>query len=368
MLYQPPKGRGTDWRIAHRFETSAREPADDGWGGLDQAVSEQAVPPQTQVVEERAREALAENDSPDLPFSLSVNPYRGCEHGCIYCYARPTHSYLNLSPGLDFETRLIAKTNVADRLREALAGRSYRPSPINIGSATDAYQPVERRLRLTRQVIEVLLECRHPFTIVTKSAGVIRDVDVLGEAARLGLAQVFVSVTTLDPALARTLEPRAAAPHRRLAAIRALHDAGVPVGVNVAPVIPFLNEGEIESIVEAAARAGARSVHYTVVRLPWEVAPLFRDWLDVHVPDRAARILARIRDLHGVEERHEAAGGGRVYQAEFRQRMKGQGPWASLIRQRVRRAAAQFGLGTEGVALSVDAFRPPGPAGQGRLF
>ena len=359
------KGRGTAWQIAHRFESVERVTDDDGWGSLDAAASSDQLPAGTQVTEESVHEALAKNDSPDLPFTWSLNPYRGCEHGCIYCYARPTHSYLNLSPGLDFETRLIAKVNIAERLRAALARPTYRPSAINVGSATDAYQPIERRLQLTRQVLSVLDECRHPYSVVTKSAGIVRDIDLLASAAARQQCQVFVSITTLDSDLARRLEPRAAAPHRRLEAIQRLHDAGVPVSVNVAPIIPFLNEPEIEHIVEAAAKVGARSVHYTVVRLPWEVAPLFKDWLQVHVPERAVRILARIRDLHGVADRPDEDA---VYQAHFGQRMKGQGPWADMIRQRVRAAAVRCGLSTHGLDLSLEGFRPPAMVGQGQLF
>jgi len=311
------------------------------------------------VTQEQARSLLAANDSPDIPFDRSINPYRGCEHGCSYCYARPTHSYLNLSPGLDFETRLFAKVNAAELLRAELSRPGYRPSPVNIGSATDAYQPIERRLRLTRAVLEVLTACEHPFTIVTKSAGIERDLDLIAPAARRGQAAVFLSVTTLDGALARRLEPRAAAPARRLQAVARLAGAGVPVGVNVAPIIPFVNEPEIERIVDAAAAAGAASIHYTVLRLPWEVAPLFRAWLDQHLPERAARVMARVRDMRG----------GKDYDADFAHRMKGQGPWAELIGQRVRRAAARHGLPRERVTLDCSRFRPPArDAAQQTLF
>ena len=343
----PIKGRGTPERLAHRFERDAREPFDDGW----EAEPEDAdvPPPATEVTEEQARSILAANDSPDIPFDRSINPYRGCEHGCSYCYARPTHSYLNLSPGLDFETRLVAKVNAAERLRAELARPGYRPSPVNIGSATDAYQPIERRLRLTRAVLEVLTACEHPFTMVTKSAGIERDLDLIAPAARRGQAAVFLSVTTLDGALARRLEPRAAAPARRLQAVARLAAAGVPVGVNIAPIIPFVNEPEIERIVEAAAEAGAASIHYTVLRLPWEVAPLFRAWLEQHLPERAERVMARVRDMRG----------GKDYDADFAHRMKGQGPWAELIGQRVRKAAARHALLPERLALDCSRFRPP---------
>ena len=358
-VHPPLKGRGTAWRIAHRFETDARAAVDDGWESLADDDDATVLPPPTEVREETVRSLLSGNDSPDVPFDLSINPYRGCEHGCIYCYARPTHGYLGLSPGLDFETRLVAKVNAADCLRRELARPSFRPSPINIGSVTDAYQPVERRLGLTRAVLQVLTACEHPFSIVTKSAGVERDLDLIAPAARRGQAIVFISITTLDPALARRLEPRAAAPHRRLQAVRRLAEAGVPVGVNVAPIIPFVNEPEIEHIVAAAAEAGARSVHYTVLRLPWEVAPLFRQWLDEHLPQRAARVMARVQEMRG----------GKDYDADFATRMRGAGVWAELIRQRVRQAGARHGMTRDRIALDVGRFRPPAadPA-QGSLF
>jgi len=249
------KGRGTAGTIPHRFEKDAREAVDDGWGALDQVAQEEHLAPGTTVIEEHCRRILSTNDSPDINFDVAINPYRGCEHGCIYCFARPTHSYLDLSPGLDFETRIIAKVNAAERLREALARPGYEPLHINIGSATDAYQPVERRLRITRALIEVLAETRHGFAIVTKSAGVERDLDLIGEMGRDGLAVVYMSITTLDGHLARIMEPRAAAPHRRLRAIEALARAGVPVGVSASPMIPFVNEPELERILAAASRA-----------------------------------------------------------------------------------------------------------------
>lgn len=355
------KGRGTGWRLAHRFESSEREWFDDGWGSLTQADSaaDGAAPvPRTEVSEERVRSLLSPNDSPDIPFEWSINPYRGCEHGCIYCYARPTHSYLNLSPGLDFETKLVAKVNAAEVLARELARPAHRVSPINIGSATDAYQPIERRLGLTRAVLEVLHRCRHPYTIVTKSSGVERDLDLIAADAAEGRAMVFVSVTTMDAALCRRLEPRAAAPHRRLQTVRTLAQAGVPVGVNVAPIIPFLNEPEIERLIDAAADAGATSIHYTVLRLPWEVNPLFQQWLQAHVPGRAGRIMARVRDLRG----------GADYKAEFGQRMKGEGLWAQLIAQRVDKACARAGLARRAPLLDTTAFRPPGDERQAELF
>jgi len=360
---EPIKGRGTTWELAHRFSKDEREAYDDGWGTLEQSVQAQALPPSTQVLEERVKTILASNDSPDIGFDLSINPYRGCEHGCIYCYARPTHSYLNLSPGLDFETRIVAKFNAAQRLREALARSSYKPTMINIGSVTDAYQPAERRLRITRSIIEVLAEHRHPFSLVTKSAGVERDLDLMAPMARAKLAAVYVSITTLDPALARVMEPRAASPERRLLTIRRLADAGVPVGVSVSPVIPFLNEPELERILEAARDAGAASAFSIVIRLPWEVNPLFQHWLEQHFPERASRVMARIREMRG----------GADNSSRFGERMTGSGIWAQLLRQRFQKASARLGLNRARVELDLTQFRRPAcppdpPAAQASLF
>ena len=356
----PIKGRGTATRLAHRFALTEKGRQDDGWPTEDEHGGAQA-PVLTEVTPERARSILARNDSPDIPFTWSLNPYRGCEHGCIYCYARPTHSYLNLSPGLDFETRLVAKVNAAELLAAELQRPSHTCSPINIGSATDAWQPVEREWRLTRGLLEVLDACRHPFTAVTKSAGVERDIDLLARAAERHQAYVMVSLTTLDGELCRKLEPRAAAPWRRLQTVRRLREAGVPVGVNVAPIIPFVNEPEIERLVDAAADAGASAIHYTIVRLPWEVLPLFQGWLADHFPERAERVMARIREMRG----------GRDYDASFSLRMKGQGIWADLIRQRVRGAAARHGIGHGAPMLDCSAFEPAllrAPPAQASLF
>ena len=345
------KGRGTAWAIAHRFEKDAREVVDDGWGALDQVAQEEHLAPGTTVVEEHCRRILSTNDSPDIDFDVAINPYRGCEHGCIYCFARLMHSYLNLLPGLDFETRIIAKVNVAERLRETLARPGYRPLHINIGSATDAYQPVERHLGITRGVIQVLTETRHGFAIVTKSSGVERDLDLVGEMGREGLAVVYMSLTTLDSGLARIMEPRAAAPHRRLRTIETLSRAGVPVGVSASPMIPFINEPELERILAAARDAGARSAFSTVVRLPWEVNPLFQQWLDAHFPDRAERVMARIRDMRG----------GKDYDAEFGTRMRGTGIWAQLLRDRFEMAVKRLGYSRERQPLDMSRFVPPEP-------
>ena len=356
----PIKGRGAACRIPHRFEAWAREAFDDGWG--DGAAAQDAAPaPRTQWVWEEARSALTRNDSPDIFFDQAVNPYRGCEHGCIYCYARVTHSYLNLSPGLDFETRLIAKRNVAALLRAELARPAYRPSVINIGSATDAYQPIERQLGLTRALIEVLAQARHPFAIITKGSGVERDIDLLAPLAQARLVAVNLTITTLDARLARVLEPRAAAPHRRLLTIRRLAQAGIAVGVSVAPQIPFITE-DMEQVLAAAREAGASSAFYSVVRLPWELNGLMRQWLQQHYPERAARVLARIQDLHGVDADQRKA--GRVYDSNRATRMKGQGLWADLLRQRFEHACRQLGLARERPPLDATQFRPPAPSGQ----
>ncbi|CAN5431051.1 PA0069 family radical SAM protein [soil metagenome] len=351
------KGRGSATHMPHRFEKDARASFDDGWGTLEDGALEEHGPLQTHVTLEDCKSAIAANDSPDIYFDYSVNPYRGCEHGCIYCYARPTHSYLNMSPGLDFETRLIAKRNIAQVLREELARKSYVPQMINIGSATDCYQPVEREYRLTRQLIELLQEARHPFALVTKSSGVERDLDLIAPMAADKLAAVYITLTTLDGDVARKLEPRAAAPHRRLRTIRTLAEHGVPVGVSLAPHIPFVTE-DMEQVLEAAWEAGARSAFYHVVRLPWEVAPLFKEWLELHYPQRAGRIMARIHDMRG----------GKDYDANFATRMKGSGLWAGLVRQRFEKASRRIGFNSVRIELDVTQFRPPGLNGQSSLF
>ncbi len=351
------KGRGVATRLAHRFARDAREAFDDGWHSLDETMDRSGAAVPTQVIFEDVKSVITRNHSPDIHFDLSINPYRGCEHGCSYCYARPTHSYLNLSPGLDFETKIIAKRNIADVLRRELAARRYVPSLLNIGSATDCYQPVERELRLTRSVIEVLQETRHPFSLITKGSGVERDLDLITPMAALGLAAVYVTITTLDAKLARQMEPRAAAPHRRLRTIKALADAGIPVGVSVAPQIPFINP-DMEQVLEAAWAAGARRAFYTVLRLPWEVAPLFRQWLELHYPDRAERVLARVQEMRG----------GQTYDADFATRMKGSGVWADLVRQRFEKTCARLGYGDQPTVLDMSQFRPAALGGQGRLF
>ena len=351
------KGRGTATRIAHRFEKDVRTAWDDGWGTLEEGMVGEAPRLEATVTMEDARSAIVRNDSPDIFFDYSINPYRGCEHGCVYCYARPTHSYLNLSPGLDFETKIIAKRNIAEALRADLGKRSYVPRLLNIGSGTDCYQPAERELRLTRGLIEVMRDTCHPFSLITKSSGVERDLDLIAPLAADKLAAVYITITTLDGELARKLEPRAAAPHRRLRTLRTLAEHGVPVGVSVAPQIPFVNE-DMEQVLEAAWEAGARSAFYTVIRLPWEVAPLFKEWLELHYPQRAARIMARIQEMRG----------GKDYDSDFASRMKGYGLWADLIKQRFEKCCKRLGFNRQRVELDLSRFRPPGAAGQGNLF
>ncbi|MEK8034335.1 PA0069 family radical SAM protein [Ideonella sp. DXS29W] len=340
------KGRGTAWAIQHRFSREQHAAFDDGWGTLDQRAAREVVPVHTEIIEQQVKTILTGNDSPDISFDLSINPYRGCEHGCIYCFARPTHSYFNLSPGLDFETKIFAKVNAAQRLREALESPSYEPLLLNIGSATDAYQPAERQLRITRSVIEVLSEFKHPFSVITKSSGIERDIDLIAPMAADNMAAAYVSLTTLDGDLARILEPRAAMPQRRLKTIERLARAGIPVGVSASPMIPFINEPELERILEAAAQAGATRAFSIVVRLPWEVNPLFQQWLEAHFPDRARRVMARIRDMRG----------GKDYDAQFGRRMTGEGVWAELVRQRFHKAASRLGLLNERTPMDLSRF------------
>ncbi len=352
------KGRGAASNPEGRFESIRHHAEDDGWQSL--LLDEQAPRPRTVVTEERARSVITRNDSPDIHFTQALNPYRGCEHGCIYCFARPSHSYINLSPGLDFETKLRAKSNLAEVLQLELSRPSYVVSPINIGSNTDPYQPIERRWRLTRAALELLAECHHPCTIVTKNAMVDRDLDILVPMARERLVQVFVSVNSLDNHLAAKLEPRASAPHRRIKAIRTLAEAGVPVGVLVAPIIPALNDSDMEAVLEQAAEAGARCAGYTTLRLPYELKALFREWLALHVPQRAAHVMSLVQQMHG----------GRDYDSDFTTRMRGQGVFAELIRRRFDVACRKHGFGrARELWLDATRFVPPRkPSPQGDLF
>ena len=313
----------------------------------------------TTVIPEVTRTILARNDSPDIPFDRSINPYKGCEHGCVYCFARPTHSYLGLSPGLDFETRIFSKPEAPRLLAEELRSKNYRCDVIALGANTDPYQPVERELRLTRGILEVLVEHRHPVSVVTKSALVLRDLDLLAPMAADGLANVFVSITTLDPSLASIMEPRAAAPARRLETLRALADAGVPVGVLASPMIPGVNDAEMERILEASTRVGARWANYIVLRLPGEVREIFTAWLQLHFPDRAAKVLNLLREMHG----------GEIYDATFGKRMRGEGPVADLLKRRFDVATRRLGLNVTRPALDCSRFQfPPRRGDQGSLF
>ncbi len=344
------RGRGAIGNERSRYDAQSDAAFDDGWGTLDETFA--ALPPlPTTLTPDHARSVISRNSSPDLGFDAAVNPYRGCEHGCVYCYARPTHAYLGLSPGLDFETRLTFKPEVATLLERELSRPGYVPSPIALGSNTDPYQPVERTLRLTRAVLEVLERFNHPVSIVTKSAGVLRDTDILARMAERGLVRVWLSVTTLDPALARSMEPRAAIPARRLGAIEALAHAGIPAGVLAAPMIPGLNDAELERILAAAAAAGASSAGYVLLRLPLELKQIFEDWLHAHYPARARHVLALVRQTRG----------GALYDGSFARRQTGTGPYADLLAARFARAARQHGL-EDRHGLRTDRFARPAPA------
>ncbi|MPW09801.1 PA0069 family radical SAM protein [Paraburkholderia sp. CNPSo 3155] len=342
----PRKGRGAVTNLQGRYEVDQREAVDDGWQAADEDGEPKVL--RTQVFEERAKTILTRNASPDIPFNVSLNPYRGCEHGCIYCFARPTHSYLGLSPGLDFESRIYAKINAPELLERELSKKSYVPEPIALGVATDAWQPAERDLRLTRRVIEVLSERNHPFAAITKSSLIERDIDLLAAMAERGQFMAAITITTLDADIARTLEPRAATPSRRLRTIRTLSEAGIPVGVSIAPLIPFVTEPDMERVLDACAEAGASNASYIVLRLPWEVAPLFKDWLSAHFPDRAERVMNRVHDMRG----------GKDYDSSFSTRMKGEGLWADLLRQRFHKAVRRLGLsGRDRGILDMSQFR-----------
>ncbi|HVK51994.1 MAG TPA: PA0069 family radical SAM protein [Pseudoxanthomonas sp.] len=353
------KGRGSTGYLPGRFATTTAETLDDGWHERDQ---EDAIvsAPRTQLREERARSIISRNTSPDIPFSQSLNPYRGCEHGCSYCFARPSHAYLDLSPGLDFETQIFAKTNAPELLRRELSRRGYQAQPIALGINTDAYQPSERKLQLTRRIIEVLAETRHPFSLITKNALVERDLDLLQPMAQANLVQVYFSVTTLDNSLSAQLEPRASAPHARLRAMRRLSQAGVPVGVMFAPVIPWVNDAELEAVLEAAREAGADSAGYVLLRLPHEVSPLFRDWLQKHLPERAEHVMSTVQQLRG----------GKDYDARFGKRFSGEGVYADLLARRFALARQRLGF-DRGKHQGLDCSQfiaPRRPSAQGELF
>ena len=358
----PIRGRGAQSAaVPQRFGLAARE-LDGDWLDERDAVDGPADKLRTTVTEEHPKSILSFNTSPDIPFDRSINAYRGCEHGCIYCFARPTHAFHDLSPGLDFETRLFAKPDAARLLRETFAKRSYRPAPIAMGTNTDPYQPIEARYRITRELLEVCLETRHPVTITTKSDRVLRDLDLLREMAGYRLVVVGISVTSLDPKLSGLLEPRASSPAKRLAALGKLVEAGVPAHVSVAPVIPAITDAFMEKILEQAAQRGVRSASWIMLRLPHEVAPLFREWLATHYPDRAAKVMHIVRDIRANEH------GGRDNDPDFFSRMKPSGVWASLFRTRFRLAVRRLGMNGEQFDLDSSQFRKPGAQGQLSLF
>ena len=358
---RPRKGRGSIRNETGRFEKQSRHAIDDGWGA-EEALADDVPPLRTTVTVDSTRTIINYVKSPDVPFDRSINPYRGCEHGCIYCFARPTHAFLGLSPGLDFESRLLIKPDAARLLEAELADPKYKCDIIAMGTNTDPYQPIEREHRITRQILEVLSAHDHPVSIVTKSALIQRDLDILGPMAERGLVTVGVSVTTLDRGLARRMEPRAATPTRRLETIAALTEAGVPTAVMAAPMIPALNDMELERILEAAVAAGAKAAGYVLLRLPLEIKDLFGDWLAAHFPDRAARVLKMVRETRG----------GALYQAEFGTRMRGDGPYAELIAQRFDAACRKLGINAERRSAETDRrwrldtarFRPPVRMGQ----
>jgi DNA repair photolyase len=347
---QSLKGRGALSNPPVRFETTSVEKTYDGWQDEEDVAASVAEI----VLPDRAKSVITTNTSPDVGFEQSINPYRGCSHGCVYCFARPTHAYLGLSPGLDFETRLFYKDNAVQLLRTELGKRNYRCKPIALGINTDGWQPLERRMMVSRNLLAVLAECRHPLTIVTKSTLILRDLDILQDLARDRLVSVMLSITSLDAGMKRTLEPRAAAPQARLKVIEQLSAAGVPVGVLVAPVIPALTDHEMENIMEAAQSAGATSAGYVLLRLPHEVKDLFREWLAEHYPDRARHVMSLINQSRG----------GKDYQAEFGTRMVGTGVFAQLLRKRFDIARQRFGLGDaeHRHELRTDLFRPPAAA------
>ncbi|GLR60220.1 PA0069 family radical SAM protein [Rhizobium indigoferae] len=342
------RGRGAGLNPTGRFEALQRETVDDGW-----QTWEELPPYKTEVQVEKPRTAITRNESPDIPFDRSINPYRGCEHGCIYCFARPTHAYMGLSAGLDFETKLFAKPDAAKLLERELAKPGYKVRVIAIGTNTDPYQPIEKEWRIMRGILEVLNKANHPVSIVTKSAMILRDLDILQEMAAKNLLRVGISVTTLDRKLARTMEPRAATPPRRLETIRTLAEAGVQTAVMAAPLIPALNDHELERILESAKAAGAAEASYVILRLPLEVSPLFRDWLLQHYPDRYRHVMSLVRSMRG----------GKDYDAEFGKRMKGAGPYAWQIARRFEMAARRFGLTRRSVPLRDDLFVPPDGSG-----
>ncbi|AWW74918.1 radical SAM protein [Erythrobacter sp. KY5] len=352
------RGRGAaSGDVSTRFGLATRD-TDGDWRDHMEALDGPPIKLRTTVTEERPKTILTFNKSPDVPFDRSINAYRGCEHGCIYCFARPTHAYHDLSPGLDFETQLFAKPNAGELLRETLAKRKYLPKPIALGTNTDPYQPIEKRYRITRDILEVCLEARHPVTITTKSDRVIRDADLLEELAQCKLVAVAISVTTLDPILSGKLEPRCPAPAKRIAALGKLASLGVPVHCSISPIIPAITDEFMESIIERVAALGVQSIGWIPLRLPHEVSPLFREWLDVHYPERAGKVMSIVRSIRQ----------GRDNDPDFFTRMKPSGVWADLLRTRFRVACKRAGIGRPGFELDCSQFRPPETGGQLSLF
>jgi DNA repair photolyase len=345
------RGRGALSNATGRFEKQYAEPFDDGW-----EKDEKPETIQTETIVERPKTIITWNTSPDISFDRTINPYKGCEHGCIYCYARPNHAYRGLSPGLDFESKIFVKPGAAALLEKELSKKTYKPGLIMLAGDTDIYQPLEKELRITRSILEVLARYDHPACLITKSALITRDLDILAPMAAKGLVSVAISFTTLDRRLARTMEPRCAAPHRRVETMRELSSAGIPVSVMTAPLIPALNEPEMETLLETAAEAGARRAGYVLLRLPLEIAGLFTEWLETHYPDRARRVMSLLRSCHAGED----------YRSKWNIRQKGDGPYAQLIRQRFQKAVARLGLNAVDVELRTDLFRPPAPKDQSR--
>lgn len=343
------KGRGAVSNVSGKFETYGTVPFDDGWSDL----SYDLPPIRTETIREKPQKAITYNSSPDLSFDRTINPYKGCEHGCIYCYARPNHTYAGLSAGIDFESKIFIKSNISKLLEQEIAKPRYRPKTLILGGDTDIYQPVERDLKITREILHVAAEANHPIAFVTKSALVLRDLDILAPMAEKGLVRACISLTSLDNKLSRKMEPRAAAPHRRLDVMRQLTQAGIPVTVMTAPIIPAINDMEIENLLKAASDVGASSAGYVLLRLPNEIAYLFEEWLNVNYPDRAKKVMNIMRSMRG----------GGTYQSEFHLRQVGTGPYAKLIAQRFKRAATKYNLSKGKTDLRTDLFRPPRPDG-----
>src|SRR6201996_1685836 len=347
-------GRGAVSNAVGRYEKQTRVLLDDGWDDGWRSDDDAPPPIRTEVIHDSTRSIIARNKSPDISFDRSINPYRGCEHGCIYCFARPTHAYLGMSPGADFESRLFAKPNAAELLRKELSAPGYVPKTIAMGTNTDPYQPIEKKMRITRSILEVLREFRHPVGIVTKSPLILRDIDILGEMAEMGLAKVALSVTTLDRKLARMMEPRAGTPSRRLQAIKALSDARIPTGVMFAPAIPALNDNEMEAVLCAASEAGAKTAGYVLLRLPLEIKDLFREWLEGNVPDRAKHVMSLVRSMRG----------GKDYDSQWGTRMRGTGPYAEMLAKRFHLSVRRLHLNTDHRPLDVKQFNRPAQPGQ----